>query len=98
MFEEVNERGFRIITFEELLLGIKTMFPLGTRTEPRRPVVTKVAGFVVYNPVTGLKNPTTGPELGVVVGTKNIRPSGKSRLPQKELVPGVEPTLPNTGR
>jgi hypothetical protein len=69
-------------------------FPLGTRTAPLRPVVLKVTGLFVYNPVAGLKNPTTDPE---VVGTKNILPSGKSRLPQKEPFPGVEATFPNTG-
>ena len=97
ILEEANERGLRTIIFDEELLGIMTTFPLGTRTAPRRPVVADGIGLVVYNPVVGLKKPITAPVPGVVVGVKNIRPSGKSRLPQKERVPGVEATFPKTG-
>ena len=97
ILEETNERGLRTIIFDEELLGIMTTFPLGTRTAPLSPVVADDVVLVVYSAVVGLKNPMTAPEAGVVVGTKKIRPSGKSRLPQKERVPGVEATFPKTG-
>jgi len=93
IFDDTREIGLRTITFDEVLHGIMTTFPLGTSTAPRRPCALKVVGTLEPSPVEGLKKLKGVP---VVVGTYIIRPSGKSKLPKYPPLK-IVPTLPNVG-